>query len=297
MEAFKRLQQNGHHKSAKTAIPIQAKLRGTLKDQEGKNGVDVNDVLAFDKDSVSNLYTYDAQNGEFKFNLVDVGVPYGEKEVAKKTASAVIKTDPKAKPSYRLEFVQQPTVRWGINFVGMVKVLHDDGYIRTIYLPGERTYDPAGISGDPHASERIGGDCFAAQTSITVAQLKALEKTTDKQQALDDIQEASSSIIQALHGRTALFGWMKRQVQEAVIEKKKVTPYPAYILEMVAAGKLSLEGDSRAHSRKFFESYKNGHPTPPAEYYRKCHAKEAALGQELSADDKTMFDLLQNSSC
>ena len=100
---------------------------------------------------------------------------------------------PKASPDFSLQFVNQPVEVWGINFAGTVRVCHKSGQQRLIYLPGTRTYDPAGITGlpdmyskrmlshislppltgDPHASERIGPSCSRTQIGVSACQLVA----------------------------------------------------------------------------------------------------------------------------
>ena len=50
---------------------------------------------------------------------------------------------------FSMEVLQEPVEMWGINFAGSVLVRHKTGEERVIYLPGTRTYDPAGITGKP----------------------------------------------------------------------------------------------------------------------------------------------------
>ena len=52
-----------------------------------------------------------------------------------------------ARPAFSLQFSGQPLEMWGLNFAGSVRVSHKTGEERLIYLPGTRTYDPAGITG------------------------------------------------------------------------------------------------------------------------------------------------------
>ena len=60
-------------------------------------------------------------------------------------------------PGLSLQFSSQPVELWGLNFAGLVRVRHGSGQERLVYLPGTRTYDPAGITGElrPHG---ISGD-------------------------------------------------------------------------------------------------------------------------------------------
>lgn len=94
--------------------------------------------------------------------------------------------------NFSLILSNKPVEKWGINFAGTVHVSHKSGEERVIYLPGTRTYDPAGITGkpqshirvciyvyvcmcigDPHASERIGPSCSRTQLAISVTHLIA----------------------------------------------------------------------------------------------------------------------------
>ena len=92
---------------------------------------------------------------------------------------------------------------------------------RLIYIPGTRTYDPAGITGDPHASERIGPSCSRTQSAITISQLvSVLHGATSEQ--LQQIQESLRPLIVRYHGRVPLFDWMLLQIKEAIFDNKYV---------------------------------------------------------------------------
>ena len=60
------------------------------------------------------------------------------------------------KPSFTFEFDATPVVVGGINFAGALTVKHTDGAEFTVNVPGALSYDPAGMTGDAHASERVG---------------------------------------------------------------------------------------------------------------------------------------------
>ena len=51
-------------------------------------------------------------------------------------------------PGFSLQFDSTPVEKWGINFAGTVHVKHSSGEERIIYVPGTRTYDPAGLTGE-----------------------------------------------------------------------------------------------------------------------------------------------------
>jgi hypothetical protein len=59
-------------------------------------------------------------------------------------------------PNFEFAFDPTPLKAAGINFAGKLTVLHSDGAAFVVHVPGKLTYDPAGRTGDPHASERVG---------------------------------------------------------------------------------------------------------------------------------------------
>ncbi len=60
------------------------------------------------------------------------------------------------KPGFTFTFDSTPLKTGGINFAGKLTVAHPDGAEFVVHVPGKLTYDPAGRTGDPHASERVG---------------------------------------------------------------------------------------------------------------------------------------------
>ena len=74
------------------------------------------------------------------------GVAYGDKEASDMRAKASFPL-PSTTDEFSVHFSNQPVEMWGINFAGTVRVCHKSGGERLIYLPGTRTYDPAGITG------------------------------------------------------------------------------------------------------------------------------------------------------
>lgn len=119
-----------------------------------------------------------------------------------------------------LAFDPTPVEAWGINFVGVVRVTRD-GIERPIYIPGSRTYDPAGISGDPHASERIGPSCSRTQMAITLAELVTALHGGGVAE-LNQLQEKLLPLVTRYHGRQVLFQWMSMQIREVIFDKKYV---------------------------------------------------------------------------
>ena len=154
--------------------------------------------------SVENLYSLES-DGIFEFNYSESNKPYKEKpddtkkrnreqetERCTKTANVILKINLTPIPKFKLNLILENTDIWGMRFVARIKVEHTTGEICTIYLPGVLTFDPAGISGDTHSSERIGPSCARIQTGITITQLFALQNgcTSDD---VDAIQNASGT--------------------------------------------------------------------------------------------------------
>ena len=104
-------------------------------------------ALQFDQGEVPNLYTI--KEGEFKLTFQERGTAYEETEPSEllvETSFAVAQQG--SSPGFSLTVNRTPVQMWGINFAGSVVVKHDSGEERVIYLPGTRTYDPAGITGE-----------------------------------------------------------------------------------------------------------------------------------------------------
>lgn len=70
---------------------------------------------------------------------------YGEKESSDQLVKVELELTGAA--DFQLGFSAVPVTIWGLNFAGTIRVHHRGSGQRIIYLPGTRTYDPAGISG------------------------------------------------------------------------------------------------------------------------------------------------------
>ena len=66
---------------------------------------------------------------------------------------------------------------------------------------------------------------------------------------------------------------MRLQVEEAIYKNKDVTPYPEFIKALIGHGKLELTA-AREHTRAYLQTYNEGHPRPPLQYYKKVAAKD-----------------------
>ncbi len=162
---------------------------------------------------MENVYSWDKATATLKFSFQEKGTAYGDSQPSQFLVESSLNCKDKRNISFHFNPVQAD--RWALNFAGTVTVAHDDGSKHTIYLPGTRTYDPAGMTGDPHASERIGPSCSRTQAAITLGQIMAALHGAD-QTALEDLQEKLRPLVNRYHGRETLFDWMLLQIKETV---------------------------------------------------------------------------------
>ena len=253
--------------------PVRAKLRAHLAS-----------ALAFNTDttSVDNMFSYDAATGVFTLDLIESGVAYGATERTSLHVTHTLNLPIGAESPFTSTQLFGATDKWGINFGGVVRFqLHDQSATRDVYICGERTYDPAGLSGDPHASERIGGDCFLFQTAVTIVEIAAIQRGATAEQ-LSELMEALRPAVMQYHGRMALFDWMHLQVT-SVFFSSPASPCPSYPCHVRTHVDITLP--ARAHTRAFLASVDAAHPQPPSQYFHKVLAKDGglnALRRELS---------------
>lgn len=146
------------------------------------------------------------------------------------------------------------------------------------------------LSGDAHASERIGPSCSRTQLAITVAELVASLRGAELDQ-INTMHEKTCPLIRRYHGRMVMSDWMKLQIEEAVYKGTDVTPYPEYIKGLVRDSKFELS-NARQHTREYLELYNGGTARPPIHYYRKVAKKDKVedllTGKDLAAFKKMM---------
>lgn len=149
------------------------------------------------------------------------------------------------------------------------------------------------VSGDPHASERIGPSCSRSQIGISLTELVAALRGAEVEQ-VNAMHEKLRHLVKRYHGREVLFDWMKLQVEEAVYKNTEVTPYPEYIKALMRDGHFELK-DSRQHTRAYLDSYNRGLPHPPVQYYQKV-AKKDKVEEILSGEDLATFKKIVDSN-
>lgn len=157
-----------------------------------------------------------------------------------------------------------------------------------------RTYDPAGLSGDSRASERVGAAYAQCQASITTIEVVALYLGADEDQ-LNTIQEGFEALVERYHGRQMLFKWMAHQLQAVLLEGRDPLSYPEFLQNMAAAGQFDLSRPERRHTVSYLESIDGHLPVPPPEYFQEVasaedmslvlDASQLVLLQQLSVED------------
>jgi hypothetical protein len=285
--------------------PVHSKLPKCNRNADGSDAMDFPGICKFSPGrilegehdttlDVPNLFNIAKSKDRLMMNFAftEKGERYNDSAITtmKATASVTLNVQPR---NIRLEMDYTPVEKWGLNFGGTIKVHHlDTNDVRVMYLVGERMYDPAGLSGDPHASERVGGDCTTTQFSIFVAECYALLLGA-KAESVGRIQKACEPIIKSYHGRLMLFWWMWKQIQKTIIDNEDVTPYPDFILDSI-----ELEEDDskveeeRLHTMTYLRSYKAGSPKPPREYFSKVIAKDAGIAGDIGAANQAKLERL-----
>mmetsp|Transcript_53634 Transcript_53634/g.61480 ORF Transcript_53634/g.61480 Transcript_53634/m.61480 type:complete len:371 (+) Transcript_53634:1145-2257(+) len=269
-------------------IPL---VREVFKLENEDSTFRIEDSFKFNYDHIPNIYTYDEQEGTFAFVFAEKGV-----RVTLETESL------EGKREFTITYLRSCPIVDGVNFVGELNVTHPSGETARIFLPGARTYDPAGITGHPHASERIGPDCFASQTAITVAQIYAI-KVGCPLKFIKAMQKNSLPVIEAFHERFELHEYMHYQVVIALLEKKQPMRYCEFLKEKIGAGSLNFDSKGHEHSKEYMhrvEDYVAGKADfvyPPFQFFQKIDKaddKEGALMQLVGKDCYFAFRDMQD---
>ena len=127
------------------AVTVPAAFEKNLTLGDGKIGFSLPQALQLDQRDVPNLYSIGGN--VFTFRFQEHGVAYHETEPSHRSAQASFEVQPGSSTGFNLKIDPNPVQKWGINFAGRVIVKHDSGAERAVYLPGTRTYDPAGLTG------------------------------------------------------------------------------------------------------------------------------------------------------
>jgi len=174
---------------------------------------------------------------------------------------------------FSCQLVQRVTERWGIKFAGVALIKHPGGKLNTVYLPGVLTFDPAGITGDPHSSERVGPACDRLQVGITFTQLCILQHGGTYED-LDKVDAAFDEVIACFSGRCVLAAWMRHQVEQACLQKAQAKPYPVFIQDLIKNGALTVEPENRRVTKEYLRSFELGAPVVCEAYLDKVSKKD-----------------------
>ena len=130
---------------AALVIPVCLEKNLALADGSTEGGCPISEALKLDQNKVSNLYT--VSGTKFQLSFQEHGVAYNESAATDCLVEAQVELEGAVKGlSVRVD--PTPVQAWGLNFAGRVLVKHAGGEERVIYLPGTRTYDPAGLTGE-----------------------------------------------------------------------------------------------------------------------------------------------------
>ena len=127
-------------------IPVVLEKNFALENGSTEGGFPVARGLQLNEDSVDNLYAI--SDGQFKFSFQEHGVAYGETEATDYRVEVSLPIPAEKSTGFTMKVDQRPVQMWGVNFAARVLVNHaGSGKERVIYIPGTRTYDPAGLTG------------------------------------------------------------------------------------------------------------------------------------------------------
>lgn len=130
-------------------IPVLLEKNLALPDGSTEGGYPVAQALQLDQSQVANLYS--TSDKELKLSFQEHGVAYNETSTTDCLVETTVKLIGGESAGLSMTVDPTPVVMWGVNFAGRVIVKHKNGAEKEIYLPGTRTYDPAGLTGMSHS--------------------------------------------------------------------------------------------------------------------------------------------------
>ena len=204
-------------------------------------------ALDLDHDSVPNLYHVVEKEGapgeyEMKIDFMESGVAYNETNVSstRLRESILLRQVP---PPTECTYEPLPRLVEGMNYIGFYKIsFEEDGYSSQIFIPAERSYDPAGVKNDAHCSISIGCHCSTTQTAIFGAMVKALVGGATYESVRDVHYEAFNPMIEKYHGRIPLAMWMLFQLKCAFQAPRTKPPtYAQFLIQSLKAENQRVE--------------------------------------------------------
>jgi len=146
-------------------IPVVLEKNFALRDGSTEGGFPVAISLQLNENRVDNLYV--ASDGQFKFSFQEHGVAYNETEATDFRVEASLPISAGNPTGFTMKVDQTPVEMWGVNFAARILVNHvNSGKERVIYIPGTRTYDPAGLTGKSPVLSCM-GKCFFCRKCVT----------------------------------------------------------------------------------------------------------------------------------
>lgn len=247
---------------------------------EGVQGTDVSLLLNFDMLEVPNLYTINLFSKVINFN-------YSEHEHVARASGRLTSDD----PLFSAHFFPSHCVESGINYLGQIEIRHRTGETIKINIPGERTYDPAGITGSQVNSERIDGPYFCFMIGVLVSQIRAAQYGAS-QRFIEEVCRVTKPLLEDYYQRFMLHDWMCLQVSQACFMKRKAPEYGDFLKNKVFEKALLLRGDRNDHTKEYLEQYlaciegTAQQIYPPRQYFKKiCQEDEPELLNELAPGD------------
>ena len=127
-------------------LVVPTELESNFCNENGDKGNGISDAFKLEDEAIGNIYSYSKDTGEFIFAFQEKGVAYDEDASSTLLSRASFKVTEEA-AGVLLKFICDPIAMWGINYCGVIEVKHQSGETRRVYIPGTRTYDPAGRTG------------------------------------------------------------------------------------------------------------------------------------------------------
>mmetsp|Transcript_9979 Transcript_9979/g.19746 ORF Transcript_9979/g.19746 Transcript_9979/m.19746 type:complete len:351 (+) Transcript_9979:26-1078(+) len=252
-----------------------------IRDTNGElAGPEISLLLNFDLLEVPNLYTINLRNKVFNFH-------YSEHEHVARASGKLTHDD----PIFSAHFFPTPYVEAGINYLGQIEIRHSTGEMLKIHVPGERTYDPAGVTGSQVSSERIDGPYFCFMMGVIVSQIRAAQYGAS-QRFLEEVCRVTKPLLEDYYQRYMLHDWMTLQVTQTCCLKRKSPAYGEFLKNKIFEKALKLQGDRNDHTKEYIEQFlacEEGTALmiyPPRQYFKKvCQEDESELQNELEAND------------
>lgn len=242
-------------------------------------------------------------NWQFDYSIAEWYFPYRsasdekpDSETEMLTNATVTFADTTNIPSVKLEggFLGDAsnlpvTVEEGINYAA--KIVVTGGVVdkeRFIFVPGVKTYDIAGMTGDAHASERQNPSCAKMLMALVTAVVAIFRASGDPGLA-EVVFSSNYHVFQVAHGRWTLATYMWDQIYKAFMGEERIS-YAKFVQEIlpsvqakpcqneeVVGGTVTTQGACHNHMNTYMNEL-----SPPPEFYAKiCKDLQKRLDEDL----------------